>query len=108
MVTKPSLAASVTNPSNLLPRYEIRQLTEKHTGWANAIVVHSNVFHSPVWSLLYPEHKAARAFAGTAAMRYPCDHQISSGMSFGVFDTEYKYKRPESEATGGALYWVEL
>jgi hypothetical protein len=26
-------------------------------------------------------------------------------MSFGVFDTEYKFKRPESEAKGGAIYW---
>ena len=28
-----------------------------------------------------------------------------SGMSFGVFDLEYKYKNPKSEATEGALYW---
>lgn len=26
-------------------------------------------------------------------------------MSFGVFDKEYVFKRPESAATGGALYW---
>jgi hypothetical protein len=29
-------------------------------------------------------------------------------MSFGVFDTEYKYKRPESETTNGRLYWDEI
>lgn len=26
-------------------------------------------------------------------------------MSFGVFDTQYKFKREESAATGGAVYW---
>lgn len=34
-------------------------------------------------------------------------HQINSGMSFGIFDLEYKFKRPESAATGGKLYWDE-
>lgn len=108
MIAKNPLATSVANPSNLPPRYEIRQLTEEHASWANAIVIHSNVFHSPVWSLLYPDHKAARVFTARTATKYACDHQISSGMSFGVFDTEYKYKRPESAATGEALYWDEL
>jgi hypothetical protein len=28
-------------------------------------------------------------------------------MSFGAFDTEYKYKRLESAATEGKLYWDE-
>jgi len=66
------------------------------------------MFHSPVWPLIYPEHKAQRIFASKEPGSYLIEHQISSGMSFGVFDTEYKFKRPESEATGGALYWDEL
>lgn len=32
-------------------------------------------------------------------------HQIDSGLSYGVFDTQYKFKRPESVPSGGALYW---
>jgi hypothetical protein len=28
-------------------------------------------------------------------------------MSFGIFDTQYEYKRPESAATHGKLYWDE-
>lgn len=39
---------------------------------------------------------------------YLVEHQIASGMSFGVFDLDYHFKRPESEATGGALYWDDL
>lgn len=33
------------------------------------------------------------------------EHQVASGFSFGVFDKEYEYKRPESRATEGKLYW---
>lgn len=37
-------------------------------------------------------------------------HQIDSGLSYGVFDTQYKFKRAESAAAAagggeGALYW---
>ena len=28
-------------------------------------------------------------------------------MSFGIFDTQYKFKRPESASTQGKLYWDE-
>jgi hypothetical protein len=108
MIARTPVATSSQNPSNLPPRYEIRQLTAEHSDWAKAIVLHSNMFHSPVWPVIYPEHKAARLFGGWDAGDYLVKHQISSGMSFGVFDTEYKYKRPESEATNGKLYWDEL
>lgn len=108
MIAKSPIATSSENPSNLPPRYEIRQLTPEHSEWAKAIVMHSNMFHSPVWPLIYPEHKAQRLFAGMAGADYLVNHQISSEMSFGVFDTEYSFKRPESEATGGKLYWDEL
>lgn len=94
-----------SNPSNLRPRYEIRQLEPKHSDWASAIVIHSNLFHSPVWPALYPENLNARAFKGLDTAGYLVDHQIASGHSFGVFDTEYEFKREESKATDGKLYW---
>lgn len=99
--------ATPENPSNLPPRFEIRRLEEKHIPWASAIVIASNMFCSPVWPLLYPEGKEQRAVSGIPACDYLIRHQVNSGMSFGVFDLEYKYKRPESEATEGALYWDE-
>jgi hypothetical protein len=108
MIAKARVATSSDNPSNLPSRYEIRQLTHEHAEWAKAIMLHSNMFHSPVWPVVYPEHKAKRMFDGMDPAAYLVEHQVSSGMSFGVFDTEYKFKRPESEATGGALYWDEL
>ncbi|KAF2276289.1 uncharacterized protein EI97DRAFT_377962 [Westerdykella ornata] len=94
-----------SNPSSLPSRYEIRKLEPHHAPWAGAILVHSNLFHSPVWPHLYPENLTARLHRSFPAGEYLVTHQIQSGMSFGVFDTQYVYKRPESAATGGALYW---
>lgn len=88
-------------------RYEIHKLSAKHLPWAKAIITHSNVFHSPVWPAIYPQHKTQRAYALFSACDYMMAHQISSGLSYGVFDTQYKFKRPESVASGGALYWDE-
>ena len=94
-----------TNPTNLPARYEIRQLTIEHLDWALAIIIHSNIFTSPVWSKIYPDGQPERFKAGMDAGEYLIKHQIESGMSFGIFDTEYKFKNPESEATEGKFYW---
>lgn len=93
--------------NTLPPRYEIRQLTDKDIEAASAIIFHSNCFCSPLWSVIYPEGKAQRCYDGLKSAHYLVKHQIDSGMSFGIFDKEYKFKRPESAATGGKLYWDE-
>ncbi|KAL3953961.1 hypothetical protein ACCO45_011917 [Purpureocillium lilacinum] len=97
----------MTVEKQLPDRFEIRVLEPKHLEWAAAIVSHSNLFHSPVWPVIYPELKAKRAYAAQKEARYLVNHQIESGYSLGVFDKEYQFKRPESAATGGALYWDE-
>ncbi|KAH8680772.1 hypothetical protein BX600DRAFT_428754 [Xylariales sp. PMI_506] len=93
--------------TGLPPRYEIRVLGPEHADWARAIVSHSNTFYSPVWSPLYPDNQTARCYGMFEKAEYLVDHQIKSGLSLGVFDREYKFKRPESaEAPGGGkLYW---
>jgi hypothetical protein len=96
---------SPSNASSLKPRYEIRQLEPKHAQWAAAIVSHSNAFHSPVWPVIYPEKDGKDAIQLCYDADYLVMHQIKSGLSFGVFDTEYVYKREESKATDGKLYW---
>lgn len=93
------------NPSALKPRYEIRRLGPEHLSWAAAIVSHSNGFYSPVWPNLYPEDVGGRVKGIFEAANYLCLHQINSGMSFGVFDTEYEYKTEEAKKLGGKLYW---
>lgn len=89
----------------LSPRYEIHKLGPEHAQWASAIVCHSNVFHSSIFSVVYPEEKTQRFNAMMQTAGYLVDHQISSGLSYGVFDTEYRYKEAKSAATGGQFYW---
>ena len=91
--------------TNLPSRYEIRVLEPKHIEWAIAIVMHSNIFHSPVWPVLYPDRKTKRAYDGFKHANYLVKHQIDSGYSLGVFDKEYRFRRQESAATDGAIYW---
>ncbi|KAL4863298.1 hypothetical protein BDV12DRAFT_177644 [Aspergillus spectabilis] len=95
----------MSNPIKISPRFEIRKLETQHLEWAKAIISHSNVFHSPVWAKLYPENQASRFYAAFDGVTYLVQHQIDSGLSYGVFDKEYQFKRPESAAIGGANYW---
>jgi hypothetical protein len=95
----------MTNPITPPPRFEIRKLGPEHLEWAKAILCHSNAFHSPVWSKIYPADQTARFYAAFDGATYLVRHQIDSGLSYGVFDTEYVFKRPESAATGGAVYF---
>ncbi|PNY28311.1 Uncharacterized protein TCAP_01772 [Tolypocladium capitatum] len=91
--------------TNLPSRYEIRVLEPEHVEWAAAIVVHSNMFYSPVWTVLYPDNKTARAYDCLKHATYLVEHQIKSNRSLGAFDKEHRFRRQESVATGGALYW---
>jgi len=95
----------MTATFKLSPRYEIRKLSPEHLDWSKAILTHSNIFCSPVWKVLYPDDKAKRAYGMFTNLDYHVLHGITSGHSYGAFDTEYKFKRPESAATGGKLYW---
>lgn len=97
--------ATPSNPSALKSRYEIRRLELKHVEWAAAIVSHSNIFYSPIWPIIYPEKDGKDVIKLVNDADYLVRHQISSGLSFGVFDTEYTFKHEESKATEGKLYW---
>ena len=98
-------AETASNPSGLPSRFEVRQLEEKHIPWATAIVIHSNIWCSPLWPVTYPNNKTQRSYEALEAADYLVRKQIVSGLSFGVFDTEYKYNYPDSEATEGKLCW---
>lgn len=95
----------MTSERELPPRYEIRTLGPEHLDWATAIVMHSTAFASPVWSKIYSEDKTGLCYNLFKDGAYPMSHQINSGLSLGIFDTEYTFKRAESAATGGKLYW---
>ncbi|KAK0731880.1 hypothetical protein B0H67DRAFT_549569 [Lasiosphaeris hirsuta] len=98
----------MTTPHKLSPRFEIRTLDPKqpgHVEWTAAIITHSNVFLSPLWPFLYPEDQAARAYATFQGCKAMVAASLATGLSLGVFDNEYQFKRAESAATGGRLYW---
>jgi len=98
-------ATSSGNPSPFPARYEIRQLTSADLTAATALVAHWNLFHSPLWSAVYASRATELTLATAQQATYFIQHQIDSGLSYGVFDTQYQYKRAESAATGGRLYW---
>lgn len=83
----------------------IRKLESRHIPWAQAIITHSNIFHSPVWSKVYPDGQVERAYKFYNAVERLCELNIESGLSYGVFDAAYQFKRPESAAEGGKVYW---
>ncbi|KAL3467151.1 hypothetical protein BJX64DRAFT_283877 [Aspergillus heterothallicus] len=95
------------NPITPPARFEIRKLEPKHLEWAKAIISHSNVFHSPVWANIYPEGQTQRFYDTFDGATYLVQHQIASGLSYGVFDKEYVFKSPESAKTGGAVYFED-
>lgn len=96
-----------SKPSSLKSRHEIRKLELHHTSQTLAIAMHSNLFHGPLWTALYPSNTTARLHRSMAVGSYLVEHQIASGLSFGVFDTQYEFRRDESRATDGKLYWDE-
>ncbi|KAJ9626517.1 hypothetical protein H2203_004150 [Taxawa tesnikishii (nom. ined.)] len=77
--------------------------------WARAVILHSGAFDSPLWTRVYtsPTELSKRFWAVMKPITYLVERQLQSGMSFGIFDLEYKFKRPQSEASGGRVYWHE-
>jgi hypothetical protein len=94
-------------PSPFTSRFEIRRLTEKDIPVVSAILITTNLYDSPVWPICYPDNITQRCYEGVQAADYLVRHQINDGQSFGVFDTEYKYKTAEAEAAGGLVLWDE-
>jgi hypothetical protein len=95
----------VTERHTLPPRYEIRKLEPCHLDWVAAIIAHCNLFHSPCWAEVHKEDAVRRCYKLAEAMRYPAGLNISTGLSYGVFDREFEFKRKKSIEEGGALYW---
>ena len=88
----------------LASRFEIRKLSDNDVLWASAILSFTNCLYSPVWSVVYPDNQVKRVYDSTEATAFLL-HQVGPELSYGVFDKEYDFKRSESKATGGKLYW---
>jgi hypothetical protein len=101
--------------------------------WAKALQIEGFMLRSSsIWGPLVPQPRAANALRAFSALDGHFAHAVTSGMSFGIFDTEYAFQRPESAAAsssrsskhttittttttmqaggggGGALYWHVL
>ena len=89
-------------------RYELRRLEPKHSEWFKAIITHTTMYQNDVFAPLYLGQQARLCLQISRSLQGHYDPILAAGLSFGIFDKEYKYKRPISEASGGALYWAEL
>ncbi|KAH8705816.1 hypothetical protein BGW36DRAFT_368213 [Talaromyces proteolyticus] len=92
-------------PTALTPRFEVRQLEAKDVAVVSAIMSHTNVFHSPMWAVAQPDDQTKRCYDLYNSLDYLVGAAIASRLSYAVYDKEYKFKRPESAVTDGALYW---
>ncbi|KAK0657746.1 hypothetical protein B0T16DRAFT_425878 [Cercophora newfieldiana] len=95
-------------PSPFPDRFEIRKIESNDIPWVLAILAHSNLYCGPIWSVALPqEGRTERVYKFCRAMEGVIRHNVADNFSYGVWDTEYKFKRPESASTGGKLYWDE-
>ena len=97
-------AAHFTNPSPLPARYEIVKLSLARFNFCKAICCHAEFFHVPMLTATYKRDMSV-FWRLLDSVYYLIQHQLQSGLSYGVIDTQYVYKRMESEASGGRLYW---
>ena len=96
------------NNHDLPSRYEIRQITAEHSEWARALIIYGFLLRTSIWTPLLLEPKTANALRALDKLSDYVDHAVNSGMSYGIFDTEYEYRFPKSEAIGGNLNWRDL
>lgn len=87
-------------------RFVVRPLDVSHMEWVSAIFTHSHLFHNKAWRAWLPDKNfTALAYEVLKTCDYLIRHQLESGYSLGMFDTEYQFKRSESSKTGGKLWW---
>ncbi|KAI5921142.1 hypothetical protein F4810DRAFT_375980 [Camillea tinctor] len=90
-------------------RYEIRRLGTDVEKWTRAMGAYSSMFNSKLFEPLYRDKQPAKRVLEDYLKR-PASYlpDLKSGLSYGIYDKKYRFKRPESYATGGAVYWDEL
>jgi hypothetical protein len=71
-------------------------------------MIYGFLLRPSIWEPLLPEPKVANALRAFTALDGHFSHAIHSGRSYAIIDSEYRYKRPESAASRGGLYWDEL
>jgi len=96
---------SKLNPSPFPARFEIRKIQAKDIPWVRATLAHSNIVCGPIWKVALPkEGMTERVYKFYHAIEPVILSAAIDSFSYGIWDTEYKFKRPESASTGGKLY----
>ncbi|KAF4947528.1 hypothetical protein FSARC_13946 [Fusarium sarcochroum] len=104
----PTGAVTDLHGVELPARYEIRRLEKKHGDWVNALTRHAGFYGSEVWAPLYVGMARRLTLQSYKVNKGQVDVMLAKNLSYGIFDKEYEFKRPESAATGGAVYWNDL
>ncbi|KAI8635492.1 hypothetical protein F5Y19DRAFT_12965 [Xylariaceae sp. FL1651] len=87
-------------------RYVVRRLDSSVRDWVIAMGIEGFMLRdASLWKPLLPFPKTANALRGLEKMAGHYQHSISSGFSFGIFDTQYVFSRPESAAARRMLHW---
>jgi hypothetical protein len=97
-----------THGIELDPRYEIRQITLDQSDFCKALAIYGFFLRTSIWTCIIREPKTANALRAFDKLSDYYNHSINSGLTYGIFDTQYEYQSPESMVKGGALYWNEL
>ncbi|KAI1328166.1 hypothetical protein F5Y16DRAFT_369600 [Xylariaceae sp. FL0255] len=91
------------------PRYEIRRLSPEIGLWLHDFSRYVVIIETPLFGPIYKNRHPCRKLLTAKNLERPTlTHALESGLSYGLFDKEYQWKRPESAATGGAVYWDEI
>ncbi|KAK6841533.1 hypothetical protein PG987_002393 [Apiospora arundinis] len=122
-----------THGIQLPPRYTIRPIDAGVADWAKALAVQGFLLGPSIRKPLMAAPKTRNAMRAFDALGGYYMHAVNSGLSYGVFDSEYEFARPQSkidptaaaapsegteekggedgsgrERCSGALYWNEL
>ncbi|KAI0144265.1 hypothetical protein GGR57DRAFT_482558 [Xylariaceae sp. FL1272] len=88
------------------PRYVIRRLDHTVLEWVVAMGIEGFMLRDDsIWKPLLPHPKTANALRGLDKLAGYYQHALTSGFSFGIFDTQYVFSHPQSAATGRMLHW---
>ncbi|KAI0391957.1 hypothetical protein F5Y17DRAFT_478175 [Xylariaceae sp. FL0594] len=98
-----------THGIRLPSRYLIRRLDMSVLEWVTAMGIDGFMLRNPsLWNPLLPYPKMANALAGLDKLSSYYAQAISSGFSYGIFDTEYAFKNPLSFSSPQMLHWRTL
>lgn len=91
--------AQDTHGIQLPSRYTIRPIDAGVADWAKALAVQGFLLGPSIWSPLMAAPKTRSALRAFDALHGYYMHAVNSGVSYGVFDSEYEFARPESKST---------